>query len=95
MGIITMKNKMLVVYNTCGFSGRENTAWYINCINNILNQDFDNFEVVLSSCGNSMPVIKKLLQTFGKKITYNITKERMTVNQSFNHTVQKCVEKYG
>ena len=86
---------MLVVYNTCGFSGRENVAWYIDCINNILNQDFDSFEVVLSSCGNSMPVIKTLLQTFGKKITYNITKERMTVNQSFNHTVQKCVERYG
>ena len=90
-----MKNKMLVVYNTCGFSGRENVRWYIDCINNILNQDFVGFEVVLSSCGNSMPVIKTLLQTFGKKITYNITKERMTVNQSFNHTVQRCVENYG
>jgi len=90
-----MKNKMLVVYNTCGFSGRENVRWYIDCINNILNQDFVDFEVVLSSCGNSLPVIKALLQTFGKKITYNITKERMTVNQSFNHTVQKCVENYG
>lgn len=86
---------MLVVYNTCGFSGRENVRWYIDCINNILNQDFVDFEVVLSSCGNSLPVIKALLQTFGKKITYNITKERMTVNQSFNHTVQKCVENYG
>ena len=95
MEITTVKNKMLVVYNTCGFSGRENVAWYIDCIKNILNQDFVDFEVVLSSCGNTMPVIKTLLQTFGKKITYNITKERMTVNQSFNHTVQKCVERYG
>jgi len=89
------KNKLLVVYNTCGFSGREHVDWYIDCIQNILNQDFDDFHVVLSSCGNSVPVIKKLIQTFGKRISYNLTNERITVNMSFNHTVQRCVEKYG
>jgi hypothetical protein len=89
------KNKMLVVYNTCGFGRQEKVEWYIDCLNNILDQDFDDFEVVLSSCGNSIPVITKLLQTFGDKISYNLMNERITVNQSFNHTVQKSVEELG
>ena len=54
------KNKILVVYNTCGFGRSENVEWYIDCINSILNQDFDGFHVVLSSCGNSIGVIKRL-----------------------------------
>tara|TARA_R110002074_G_scaffold395159_2_gene583286 strand:- start:302 stop:1243 length:942 start_codon:yes stop_codon:yes gene_type:complete len=89
------KNKMLVVYNTCGFGRQEKVEWYIDCLNNILDQDFDDFEVVLSSCGNSIPVITKLLQKFGNKISYNLLNERITVNQSFNHTVQKSVEELG
>ena len=90
-----MKNKMLVVYNTCGFSGRESVDWYIRCINSILEQDFEDFQVVISSVGNSLPVIKKLVSVFGKKISYNLTNERITVNQSFNHTVMKAVEEFG
>lgn len=90
-----MKNKLLVVYNTCGFSGREHVDWYIECINNILNQDFEDYKVVISSCGNTIPVIKKLVQTFGNKVAYNFINERITVNASFNHTVQKCVDAFG
>ena len=73
------KNKLLVVYNTCGFSGREPVDWYIDCIQNLLNQDLDGVKVVLSSCGNSGGAIN----------------DRITVNMSFNHTVAKCVEKFG
>jgi len=89
------KNKLLVVYNTCGFSGREPVDWYIDCIKNILAQDLEGVEVVLSSCGNSAVTIKKLVATFGRSIAYNLIHDRITVNQSFNHTVAKCVEKYG
>jgi hypothetical protein len=89
------KNKLLVVYNTCGFSGREPVDWYIDCIKNILAQDLEGTKVVLSSCGNSSDTIKKLVATFGRSIAYNLIHDRITVNQSFNHTVAKCVEKYG
>jgi hypothetical protein len=89
------KNKMLVVYNTCGFGRQENVEWYIDCIKNILKQDFDDFHVVLSSCGNSLPVIKRLLQEFSGKISFNFTKDKITVNQSFNHTVQMAVQQFG
>jgi len=89
------KNKLLVVYNTCGFSGREPVDWYIDCIKNILAQDLEGIKVVLSSCGNSSITIKKLVSTFGRSIAYNFIHDRITVNQSFNHTVAKCVERYG
>ena len=89
------KNKLLVVYNTCGFSGREPVDWYIDCIKNILAQDLEGTKVVLSSCGNSSETIKKLVSTFGRSISYNLIHDRITVNQSFNHTVAKCVERYG
>ena len=62
------KNKLLVVYNTCGFSGREPVDWYIDCIKNILAQDLEGTKVVLSSCGNSSDTIKKLVATFGRSI---------------------------
>ncbi len=90
-----MKNKLLVVYNTCGFSGREHVDWYIECIQNILNQDFDSFKVVISSCGNTQDVKEKLLRTFKKNISYSFTNEKLTVNQTFNHAVQNCVKKFG
>jgi|TARA_Y100000310_G_scaffold19917_1_gene19438 hypothetical protein len=89
------KNKLLVVYNTCGFSGREPVDWYIDCIQNLLNQDLDGVKVVLSSCGNSGGAIKKLFEAFGRRIVYNLINDRITVNMSFNHTVAKCVEKFG
>ena len=80
------KNKLLVVYNTCGFSGREPVDWYIDCIQNLLNQDLDGVKVVLSSCGNSGGAIKKLFEAFGRRIVYNLINDRITVNMSFNHT---------
>ena len=84
-----------MVYNTCGFSGREHVDWYIDCINNLLEQDFQDFKLVVSSCGNRMPVIKKLISTFKNRVSYNFINDRITVNQSFNHTVKKCVEEFG
>jgi hypothetical protein len=95
MVIIMARNKLLVVYNTCGFSGREHVDWYIDCIQNILNQDFEDYRVVVSSCGNTLPVIKKLVQTFGNQVSYNFINDKITVNMSFNHSVQKCVEEFG
>ena len=36
-----------------------------------------------------------MLKEFSGKISFNFTNERITVNQSFNHTVQKTVESLG
>jgi hypothetical protein len=45
--------KMLVVYNICGIK-REAPDWYIQCIQNLLDQDFDGFRIVVSSSKNCM-----------------------------------------
>jgi len=86
--------KILVVYNTCGIN-RDNTEWYKNCINSFLQQEFDGFRVVLSSCLNSSECIKDIYSTFGNKISYNLISDAVTVNVSFNDTVRRCVSEFG
>jgi hypothetical protein len=86
--------KLLVVYNTCGIK-RDNTEWYVECINSLLNQKFEDFKVVLSSCLNSPDCFKKIYDTFGNKISYCYHAEPHTVNITFNKTVQECVKHYG
>lgn len=87
--------KLLAVYNICGINGRPNISRYINSIESILEQDLDDVEVVISSCLNSPADIMFLQSTFGDRITYNTVSEVLPVNVTFNHTVQKCVEKFG
>ena len=82
---------MLVVYNTCGIRG-DNTDHYIKCLNTILDQDFKDFKVVLSSCKNSPECIKKIYSVFGDRISYCLTPEHHTVNITFNNAVRKSVE---
>ena len=90
-----MKNKLIVIYNTCGISGRENVPLYIENIHAILNQKFDNFKVVLSSCLNTSHVRTSLLNEFRNKISYNLIDTMIPVNISFNHSVMKAVETFG
>ena len=87
-------NKVLLVYNTCGIRG-DNTEHYVKCINSFLEQDFEGFKIVLSSCKNSPECIKKLISTFGNRISYCLTPELHTVNITFNNAVRKSVEEFG
>lgn len=89
-----MKNKMLVVYNTCGIK-KDNTEWYKECIRSILNQKFDGYRVVLSSCLNSPDCIRELMETFKDSISYCLHSQLNTVNITFNKAVRDCVNKYG
>lgn len=89
-----MKNKMLVVYNTCGIK-KDNTEWYKECINSLLDQEFDDFHIVLSSCMNSIDCIREVYKTFRNSISYCFYPEPHTVNITFNKTVQECVSKFG
>jgi len=89
-----MKNKMLLVYNTCGIN-KDNTDWYIHCIESFLSQNFEGFRVVLSSCLNSKECIQELANHFKNRISYCYYSERYTVNVTFNKTVQESVKKYG
>ena len=88
------KNKLLAVYNTCGIR-EDNIDWYIECIHSLLNQNFEDCKIVLSSCLNSEDCLQKIRNTFGSKILYCIHTQAHTVNITFNKTVQECVKKYG
>ena len=90
-----MKQKLVVVFNTCGISGREHVDLYKQCIHAILNQEMADFRVVVSSCLNSRNARVALLQEFGNRISYNIIDTLVPVNISFNHTVMKAVEVLG
>jgi hypothetical protein len=89
-----MQNKVLLVYNTCGVR-KDNAEHYIKCINTFLEQDFEGFRVVLSSCRNSPECIRKIYSTFGNKISYCLTPELHTVNITFNKACQESVKEFG
>ena len=89
-----MKNNILAVYNICGIRG-DNTKWYIECIENLLNQSLDNTRVLVSSCKNSKECIRELYSTFGNKISYCVTPQLHTVNITFNNSVRRAVEHFG
>lgn len=88
-------SKILVVYNTCGISGKENSRFYIDSLRSILDQDFNGFDIVMSSCLNSELTRKNVLNEFGSKIKYNFIDEKHPVNVTFNHTVRKTIEIQG
>lgn len=90
-----MSKKILVVYNTCGISGRENSSSYIDSIKAILDQDFDSFDVVVSSCLNSELTKNNLLNEYKGKVKFNFINEKHPVNVTFNHSIMKSIEHNG
>lgn len=90
-----MSKKILVIYNTCGISGKENSRYYINSLRSIIDQDFDSFDIVASCCLNSETTIKNLLNEFTGKLKFNLVNEKHPVNVTFNHSIRKTVEKFG
>ncbi len=87
--------KIAAIFNTCGISGRENAGNYITSIRNILDQDFDDFKVAISSCKNNKDTQNTLKEEFGDSISYNFINEPLPVNVTFNHTCQKMTEAFG
>jgi len=87
--------KLTIIFNTCGISGAENTDSYISSINSILNQKFDDFRVVLSSCLNSNKTKNSIMNEFKNKISYSFIDEILPVNITFNKSVQSSVAHLG
>jgi hypothetical protein len=87
--------KLLAVYNVCGISGRENIPYYVNAIESMLRQDLSETDVVVSGCMSSKPVQTQLQDTFGARISYNWILQPLPLGVTFNHTVARCVERFG
>jgi|ETNvirenome_6_85_1030632.scaffolds.fasta_scaffold03852_2 hypothetical protein len=89
-----MNNKVLLVYNTCGIK-KDNTEWYIKCLDRFLGQKLEDCKIIWSSCLNSTKCFKEIYQRYGDKISYCFHAEPHTVNITFNKAVQHGIEKFG
>ncbi len=87
-------NQLLVVFNTCGISGKENVAHYIDSINSFLLQDFE-LDVVVSACKASRETKDLIESIFGNQVDRNYIEEVLPVNVTFNHTVLEAVKRRG
>lgn len=87
--------RICVVYNICGISGRDNTGYYIDAIQSILDQDYSDKFVVISACQSSDHTIDTLREKFGDQITINRIHSLVPVNVTFNHTCRKVAEQDG
>ena len=89
-----MNDNFLIVYNACEIQ-RNNLFWYIDCLSNLLNQDYDRFKVAISGCRISDTTKAGLQKYFGKRIYYNFIDENQTISVTFNHTVNNIVKNVG
>lgn len=87
--------KALIVYNTCGLGSTPPTSHYVKCIDSFLQQDFEDYRVLLSSCKLSPTVFKELYKKYKDKISYVYHHEVHTVNTTFNKAVQEYVKEKG
>lgn len=80
--------QLLVVYNICGLSGRDNTLYYLKSIDSILRQVGVDIDVVVSGCMVDAATKEFLVSVFqGRGVKFNFINEVIPVNASFNHTV--------
>lgn len=92
-----MKNDALelhIIYNICGISGRDNTDYYIKAINTIIAQTYTNYKLIISACLNTDKQLS-LINQLAKVDMIVHTKDILPVNITFNHAVNKSIEKFG
>ena len=88
-------NKILVTVNICGISGNEDVDHYVKIIHQVLNQDFDNYRVVLSSCCNTDETHQIIEKEFRSDISYNYIDEVLPVLVTFNSSVLEDIKHHG
>lgn len=90
-----MNDKLLIVYNICGISGREDVNYYVDCLESLLNQTDNKNKIAISGCLNRQAVKEYLRERFQGRVIFNFIDEKLPVNVTFNRTVQRCVQEYG
>jgi len=86
--------KILTIYNTCGIH-RNNTEWYSKCLQSVLDQDYPDNRIVMSSCLNSESCIEEIKNRFEDLIDIVLFSDPYIVNTTCNRSIQLMVEKYG
>lgn len=88
--------KTLLVYNMCGLGREPRIDTYIRALNSFLQQDFNDYRVLISACKSNTDLIKSLdLDHFQDKISYIYHHDIYTVNATFNKAVQEYVRARG
>jgi hypothetical protein len=87
-------SRYLVVFNTCEIQ-RNNLFLYIPTIENLLNQSFKDFDLVISGCAMKSATKAGLRHYFKDRVLYNWIDEILTVNVTFNKTVDEIVKRKG
>lgn len=83
--------KILVVYNCCGIR-QDNLPMWTSHLNNILKQDYQNFDLCISGClisENAKSYFKSLKDQYQDKIILSFIDEVLPVNITFN---KSCIE---
>lgn len=90
--------KLLIVYNTMELGGPGNIVYYVDAIRSLLSQnvfDNDNIKLAVSACMPSQMWYIQSQNTFHDNISYNFIQENLPLSVTFNHTVDKCIERFG
>lgn len=93
-----MPNELLIIYLIDGIDGNDYSRLddYIDCINNVLDQDFGYaINLCISSCLNSDRVIGIIQDHFFDIADICRIQENLPLSVRFNKAVQECVKKYG
>ena len=89
------KNRLLIVYNICGISGKDNIKYYMPAIQALLNNARDGDTVLISGCMTD-PKHKHILRShFGNNVEYVWTDEVRTISFTFNRAVREVVDRRG
>ena len=87
--------KALLVYNICGLGNKPPLDYYIKCLDSFLDQEFNNYRVLLSACKSDTNLLNSLYKKYRDKISYVSHNEVHTVNITFNKAVQEYVKEKG
>tara|TARA_R110000851_G_scaffold333049_2_gene510890 strand:+ start:1153 stop:2151 length:999 start_codon:yes stop_codon:yes gene_type:complete len=89
------KNRILVVYNTCGLSIEPDERHWIKEIEMLLAQSMPGVHIVHSDCGTSAEKRSVVKDYFGTKISYYHTPEGLPVQQTCNHAIKNVIKQKG
>ena len=87
--------KALLVYNICGLGNKPSIDHYIKCIDSFLDQDFEDYRVLLSACKSDLELVKALYTKYKNSISYVYHSQVHTVNTTFNKAIQEYVKEKG
>lgn len=93
-------NKLLIVYNIFGNTKPQNTSYYVDAIDSILDQNIvkdnpDTVQVALSVVTPHAQTIIALKHNYRNRLSINWVHEVLPLSITFNATVRACVAHYG